>query len=43
VKVPTAPAAAVPGNVLDEIAQLDAQSTGSLNFDELYRRRAVGE
>jgi hypothetical protein len=43
VKVPTVPAAAVPRNVLDEIAQLDAQSTGSLNFDELYRRRAVGE
>ena len=48
VAVPVAPAPAVPsvtqpGSVLDEIANLDAQSTGTLNFDELYRRRAVGE
>jgi len=41
--VPTAPAAAAPRNVLDEIANLDGSATGALNLDELYRRRAVGE
>lgn len=41
--VPVAPAAAVPGDVLADIAGLSEQSTGAFNLDELYRRRAVGE
>jgi hypothetical protein len=41
--VPVTPAPAASSNVLDEIANLDASATAALNFDELYRRRAVGE